>query len=306
MLIVLRNSRLPILVCVLFLAASPVAIGQNLLEAEAFLDGPDLGPGTGTPLELSGQDTDPVRTAFGALALSDIEPGPHTLYLRYKDSDGFWTAPIGQTLSVTPGNPGDVLPGADNGIEAAEAFIDVDPGEGNGIPLALARDGAIDSAAEALRAVISLDGLSLGAHVLYTRFLDSTGIWSPATAQTFVLADEASGPAGQVTLVDAVGRIDNGAPFLLNADDGVFDDLVETVTLQESVGVGYHSVVIRFRDSQGLWGDSSGAYVRDTDGDGIPDADDPDDDNDGIADWADPDPLNDQIGLDPAFVAAGP
>jgi hypothetical protein len=47
----------------------------------------------------------------------------------------------------------------------------------------------------------------------------------------------------------------------------------------------------------------TGTAALDTDGDGIPDADDPDDDNDGIADWADPDPLDPAVGLAPAWPA---
>ncbi len=141
------------------------------LEAEAFLDDPELAPGAGTPLDLDSTNLDPLRIAAGAL---------------------------------------------------------------------------------------DLDGLELGAHTLYLRFRDSTGSWSPAVGQTFIVTDFASNWDSPVTLVRAVGSVDGRVPTSLVADDGVFDDLVETVTLRRLVTAGYHSARISFLDSQGLWGDTTG------------------------------------------------
>jgi RHS repeat-associated protein len=363
---ILRHFALLLTACWLAAAQPPVlaADGANApIAAEAFLDDPELDPGTGTPLELGGADTDPFRVAAGELDLTGVEPGPHTLYLRFQDAAGLWSAPLGQSLNVTEGTPGNPLPGgnnilqaaevfldldpgegqgtplaaADGGfdssleqargllalagvaagphtlyvrfrdatgawsaplgqtlyvtgddpigsfpggynrIEAAEAFFDVDPGRGLGIPLNVALDGAIDSAIEALRGSADLSGLSSGIHVLHLRFLDSTGIWSPTTRQTLYVqsASDLGAFAGPVTLVAAEGAIDDGTPIPLAADDGAFDDMVETVSLVESVSDAYHSARIRFLDSAGLWSTdttpSTQVLPNDTDWDGLPD-----------------------------------
>jgi hypothetical protein len=110
--------------------------------------------------------------------------------------------------------------------------------------------------------VLDLYGLELGTHTLYLRFRDSTGKWSPAVAQSFSVSEVALWPGGPLTLVRAVGSVDGQAPTSLVADDGVFDDLVETVTMRRLVGAGYHSARISFLDSQGLWGDTTGVPPR--------------------------------------------
>jgi hypothetical protein len=281
------------------LAAGSVAAANAPLQAEAFLDDVARTPGTGTPLALVGAGTDAFKTAAGVLDLTGVAPGPHTIYLRFRDAVGVWSAPVGQSLYVTPGSPGDPLRGRDNRIAAAEAFIDADPGEGHGTPLPVSRDGAIDSPVEALGGRISLQGLSVGAHVLYLRFLDRGGTWSRATAQSFLVPAAASMPGSTATLVAAEARIDGGPGIALAADDGAFDDLVETVTLNRTVSAGYHSVRFRFRDSRGLWGDSSAEPLPpDNDNDGIPDAIDPDDDNDGVPDEQDAFPLDPSESVD--------
>ena len=205
----------------LLLTAGLLAIGQpvalaadganGLVQGEVFLDDPELDPGTGTPLVLSGEATDALRIGAGELDLTGVEPGSHTLYLRFQDQAGRWSAPLGQSFYVTEGNPGSPLPGGQNQVVAAEAFVDLDPGEGNAVPLATAADGAIDSAAEILSGTVPLTGVGIGVHVLNTRTLDSTGIWSPPTRQTFFVPALADGGGGNpVILVAAEGIVDGG------------------------------------------------------------------------------------------------
>ena len=266
---ILRSLAL-LLTAGLLVVWQPVALaadGANaLLQGEVFLDDPELVPGTGTPLVLDGTETDALRIGTGSLDLTGVEPGSHTLYVRFKDEGEVWSPPLGQSFYVTEGNPISPLPGGQNQVVAAEAFIDVDPGEGNGVPLDAA-DGTIDSAAELLSGEVPLDGLSIGVHVLNTRVLDSTGVWSTTNQQTFfVPAIMIPGSSNPPILVAAEGIIDDGPAISLPADDGLFDDQVETVTLIEAVSDAYHSARIRFQDSQGLWSLSTASVC---DGSGI-------------------------------------
>ena len=154
---------LAILFTFFFLAVGqPVALlADTLVAAETFLDDSTVAPGAGTSLGLNGDSVDALRDAVGALDMTSVEPGSHTLYLRFQDNTGAWSELVGQSFFVTPGAPDTPLLGGENRIEAAEAFIDTDPGEGNGIPLDIPVDGVIDSTMEKLRAVLDFSGLGL-------------------------------------------------------------------------------------------------------------------------------------------------
>ena len=81
----LRHLGLLLAVCLLA-GWQPLAQAEGLIAAEAFLDDPALLPGTGTPLVLDGEATETLRVGTGALDLTGVEPGPHTLYLRFQDA----------------------------------------------------------------------------------------------------------------------------------------------------------------------------------------------------------------------------
>jgi len=72
-----------------------------------------------------------------------------------------------------------------DGITAAEYYIDKPPWEG-GVPASfLPQDGHFDQVQEAVQALVSLDGLSPGRHMVYVRGKDSAGYWGPFTAEFF-------------------------------------------------------------------------------------------------------------------------
>jgi hypothetical protein len=257
-----------------------------ILAAEAFID-QDPGPGRGTVLAAVDGTFDASLEAAGRwLDLSGLSTGAHTLYLRTRDTSGLWSVPLGQTFYLVAGSG--PAPGADNAIQAAEAFVDRDPGPGRGTALP-AVDGVFGAGLEAVGGLLDLSGLPPGPHVLNVRCLDDSGLWSVPMRQGFVISANPVPGTGRNTLVAAKGQVDGGSPMLLAADDGAFDDAVEIATLTATVGDGYHSGIIRFQDSHGLW---SSLDNPDTDGDGIPDSEDPDDDNDGVPDAQDAFPLD--------------
>ena len=224
-----------------------------LVTGEVFLDDSATTPGTGTAFILDNSG-DVFSAASAAINLTGVSPGIHTLYMRFKDDQNEWSSPLGITFYVTEGNPVSPFSGGENVLIAAEAFVDTDPGEGNGVPLDVAADGVIDSSIEKLSGVLQLNNLSIGPHVVHTRVLDRTGIWSLLTRQTFYIADTIiPGTTGQVELEAAEGIIDDGSAIVLPADDGSFNETTETASLNASVGSGYHSAQIRFQDTQGLW-----------------------------------------------------
>jgi len=252
---------------------------ENLINAEIFIDDPNIQEGDGTPLTLADGTTDPLSKALGLIDMTALAPGNHTLFIRFQDNSDSWSAPIGQTFTLTVNPSGSPLSGDQNLIEQAEAFIDQDPGEGNGIPLDIAADDTIDDILEKLGSVLDLNGLGIGIHTLHIRYLDSTALWSPTTSQSFYVPAVIHGPSldSSSILISAAGQIDDGSLISLSADDGAFDSVVETVTLEQSVNATYHNFFMRFYDSQGVWsinrytfptfpgmpGDANGNYIVD-------------------------------------------
>ena len=72
---------------------------------------------------------------------------------------------------------------------AAEYFVDVDPGEGNGTALT-AQDGAFDSEVEAIAPVdFNVTGLSVGPHLIGIRYKDNNNTWGEILYQTIHVYD---------------------------------------------------------------------------------------------------------------------
>ncbi len=140
-------------------------------------------------------------------------------------------------------------------VTSAEYFIDSDPGIGKGKPVAAA-DGAFDSAAELLKSVaINTTGLTIGPHRVFVRAQDIFGKWgSPLFVQFMV--------TGDVQLSEAEYFIDSDP----GAGKGTATSLAEGYSMPpgqrpilsevptQGLVVGPHTLYVRVKDSQGLWG----------------------------------------------------
>ena len=92
------------------------------------------------------------------LNVTGLAVGPHLIGIRYKDDNNTWGEVLYQTIHVYDPNPnvggsgGGGASGSSAGfvtIQAAEYFVDTDPGEGNGTAFQ-AQDGAFDSEVESI------------------------------------------------------------------------------------------------------------------------------------------------------------
>ena len=61
-------------------------------------------------------------------------------------------------------------------IQAAEYFIDVDPGKGNGLPIQIV-DDSLYSLAESILSKLNSSNLAEGSHYILIRFKNSEGVW---------------------------------------------------------------------------------------------------------------------------------
>jgi hypothetical protein len=256
----------------------PPGSANRIKAAEAFFDA-DPGTGKGVPLTVAddGAIDSSLEILSDTASLQGLEPGSHTVYIRFQDATGLWSEPVGQSFYIAEsGSGGGLPPGSANHIQAAEAFFDIDPGKGRGTPITVAADGAIDSSLEILSGTASLQGLDPGIHTVYVRFLDANGLWSNPIQQSFYLSPISTGPGPGSTIAAAEISIDGGPFRSVPAEDGAFDDMVETIAVQQAVTQDYHTVRIRFRDSAGVWSGTEPppppAVEGDSDWDGLPDS----------------------------------
>ncbi len=135
---------------------------KNVVAAEYFYD---TDPGIGNAVSItviSGADL----TQNFITNTSALSPGYHKLYIRTLDTDGNWSLTSRRNIEV-PFPEG-------NGINAAEYFIDTDPGVGNGTIINL----SAQSTDSIFNFNASTAGLAPGYHKLYIRTQDLQGKWS--------------------------------------------------------------------------------------------------------------------------------
>jgi hypothetical protein len=161
-------------------------------------------------------------------------------------------------------------------IQAAEAFIDADPGQGSGSALVLTSLADESVIQIGVNSTLSKP-TAPGTHVLSMRFQDDDGVWSDPVKIAFPIYQIPTAAPNQVAAME--GFIGYPPPSAGNGTgfSGVFDEAVEQNTGYVSIlslPQGSYPYGARVRDTAGEW---SGVVTMafdyiDSDGDGIPDA----------------------------------
>jgi len=283
------------------------ANSTKISAAEYFVD-TDPGEGNGTALTAQDGtfDSEVESIAPVDLNVTGLAVGPHLIGIRYKDDNNTWGEVLYQTIHVYDPNPnvsGSGGGGSGDGsgssggfatIQAAEYFVDTDPGEGNGTAFQ-AQDGAFDSEVESiLPKDLNVTGLSVGPHLVGVRYQDNNNTWGEVLYQTIHVYDAnpevnasgsgggSGGMGGFTVIAGAEYFIGNdpgeGNATALQPKDGAFDSEVES-TLTASLSlqgypIGVYLVGVRYMDNEGTWGDVLYKAIEvdvDTDGDGLAD-----------------------------------
>ena len=249
-----------------------------IIAAEYYFDtDPGEGNGTSIPAADGAFNAFEENIDISGIDTSSLTIGSHTLYVRFKNAEGVWgiARPLANDATYT--SPVNFKITGDKWIAGAECFIDLDPGEGNGLAVEAA-DGQFDEAEEDLNLNnIGISNLDPGLHTLYLRLLDSEGSWG-------VVREYAFEKYAPLTITAAEYFIDTdqgpGSGIALSAKDGRFDSAEEDVELSgidtSSLEEGVHSLSVRFRDSQDRWGSILtwefivGNFLGDEDEDGMP------------------------------------
>jgi len=166
-------------ILLLFLAGFVPVKAQQVVKAEYFFN-QDPGTGNGTALELSASDSTGLTTS---VSVEGLPVGFHRLAVRVQDDGGRWSFVENSLFYVynselIEGSPGDV-----SRLNAAEYFIDDDPGAGQGTPIEVSLTGSIENVTQ----TIDVSDLSPGDHTLSVRVGNKFGTWSDPVSETFTI-----------------------------------------------------------------------------------------------------------------------
>jgi hypothetical protein len=151
----------------------PLTNDADIVEAEYYFN-TDPGFGNGTSIDVA--DIDALDEDF-LISTSGLPIGTHRMFMRVKNSNDLWSLYTNKVFRV-----GDVPFTNDATIVAAEYFIDVDPGFGNGTAVDISGDDIDeDIIAE------TTTSLAQGDHFLYIRVLNADNTWSLYARESFVV-----------------------------------------------------------------------------------------------------------------------
>lgn len=256
--------HLYILVLSLLLCPTWAVAGDGktrVIAAEVYIDDFQLP----TPVSVDSALDHGFAAALGQIDLTGFAPGSHTVYLHFKDDREQWSQPIGQSVYVyadgkTTGQ------GGNNTLLMAEMFIDIDPGEGNGIATMVPNDGVFDETVERVMMTDAVQALAQGLHSVYLRFQDANGNWSVPVGQSFYIAEKgassggiSAGSAFGIKAAEAYFDTDPGEGaglVLLNtatAEVGLSGDELRALVDIAQLSSGIHTLYIRYQNKSNFW-----------------------------------------------------
>ena len=263
------NFLLPALALIALTASSRAEV----TAAEYYINA-DPGPGNGSPVaNVTAATLATIVINVPAATIAALPAGTHLLTARVRNAAGDWS--IAFTRPFLKEDPV-ATPLAT--ILAAEYYINVDPGPGNGTP-AVTAPGQ-NSVAFLINVPPTVTAaLSPGTHWLTGRVKNSAGQWSVAFTRPFLKADpvaESVPLATHIVYQWHLSGVPSGTPVTLMpnapAQQISFDFLASLQGLAD--GTTYQFVATPY-DSAGNRGFSQTKLVKiettDSDGDGLPD-----------------------------------
>jgi hypothetical protein len=227
-----------------FYVTPPMPQGNLTINtAEVFYDS-DPGVGQGSAISVTVDDEVAITASPD---VSDLDPGFHRLYLRYRTNSNVWSAAEGRSFYVTP-----PVPAGGQVLASAEYYVDNDPGAGMGTAIDFA-----DTSDVTLTHSVNPFAESIGFHRLFLRYQTSGGIWSAPEGRSLYVTSAQSDSlfiAGGEIFIDSLGSYGQGVA--MEASDGNFDENEEDMHKYQQASVltlGQHYVYARVRDNRGLW-----------------------------------------------------
>ena len=219
---------------------------QDILKGEYFFD-TDPGVGNGAALTFAPGST---VNFTSSISIASLSAGFHQLAIRVKETGGLWSEFESRGFYIS-----DATADSPN-IVGAEYFFDADPGNGNGIPIAV-------TAGVSVNFTVSLPtSLSSGFHFLAIRTKGANGKWGVFESRGFYVTGSTSN-SPNITAAEYFFDSDpgngNATPIAVTAGASVNF----TVSLPVSLSPGFHFLAIRTKGVNGKWGvfEARGFYV---------------------------------------------
>ncbi len=207
---------------------------SQITNAEYFID-TDPGIGNGTALTVSGSTIDQNFN----IPTTGLSVGIHKLYIRVQ-AGGNWSIYDKNVFYINPNQSNTAL------ITAAEYFIDIDPGVGNGTALTMAGN-VIDQNYD-----IPTTGLSDGIHKLYVRTINADGTWSLYDKNVFYINPN-QGNTALITaaeyFIDTDPGVGNGTSLTMAGNVIDQNYIIPTTGLSD----GIHKLYVRAINADGTW-----------------------------------------------------
>lgn len=220
----------------------------NLSKAEYFID-TDPGQGNGTPITIPAGAT---STFVFNVPTTSLPAGFHFLAIRVRDVLGHWSVfeARGFFITTATNNAAD--------LAGAEYFFDTDPGNGNGLPIAIT-----PGATSVFTVPLPIGGLASGFHFLGIRTKASGGQWGIFESRGFYVSSavtNAASIAGAEYFFDNDPGAGNGTALSIPAGDVSNFNVNLPIS---SLTPGFHFLTIRIKDSIGRWGqfETRGFYI---------------------------------------------
>lgn len=153
---------------------------SDVVLAEYFID---EDPGFGSANAISIASVVDMEGILQGIDISSYASGIHRLYLRTMNAEAGWSLTHHLDFVKSEDFAYPSAPTSPGEITFVEYFIDIDPGFGNGRPIAIVPGLDLENI---VFTITDTDTLSRGAHVLYIRSLDDWGI----TASHWFSVDE--------------------------------------------------------------------------------------------------------------------
>lgn len=224
-----------------FYISSSTANVTDISAAEFFVDS-DPGVGNGTSITIS---PGPNPTFVATVPTTSLTPGFHFAAIRTRDASGKWGLfeARGFYISTSTTNV--------TNINAAEFFIDSDPGVGNGTAITPITAGPNP----VFVATVPTISLANGFHFVAIRTKDAEGKWGLFESRGFYISTQTNNVSNMVQaeyFIDADPGVGNASPFTIpNAAN-----FNQNFSLNVPAGTsnGTHTIALRVRNAEGKWG----------------------------------------------------
>ncbi|MFY0627716.1 MAG: T9SS type A sorting domain-containing protein [Reichenbachiella sp.] len=218
-----------------------VTLAQNNISAMEYYIDTDPVQGSGTAISIASSTdlnfTEDVSTV-------GLTQGFHSIGFRAQDENGVWGLseyqPFYISLSSTIGQ---------NNITNMEYYIDADPGQGDGVSIAISPGANFDFTEN-----VPTTGLN-GFHTITVRAMDENSVWGIVESKPFYVNQSVATEQNILQkieyFIDSDPGHGNGIEIVLGTETNVnLLENVSTTTLSE----GFHVITFRALDENDVWG----------------------------------------------------